>query len=78
MRPGLDVDPSPLLVPRFKHSRAIPLLFLRAFLVHKRGEPYLLFVFKRLISISVAGYTYVVRAVHRNTLPVTTKPFSFS
>jgi hypothetical protein len=40
-RPGRDADPSPLLMPRSKQSRAIPLLSLRAFVACKKGETYL-------------------------------------
>jgi hypothetical protein len=40
---GITLTPHPLLVPRFKkQSRAIPLLSLRAFMVCKKGETYLL------------------------------------
>jgi hypothetical protein len=40
-RSGRDADPTPLLVPRSKqHSRAIPLLSLRAFVDFKKCETY--------------------------------------
>jgi hypothetical protein len=38
---GVTLTPHPLLVPRSKkQSRAIPLLFLRAFVAYKKGETY--------------------------------------
>jgi hypothetical protein len=39
---GVTLTPHPLLVPRLKNSRAIPLLSLRAFVAYKKGETYLL------------------------------------
>jgi hypothetical protein len=41
---GVTLTPHPLLVPRFKNSRAIPLLYLRAFVACKKGETYLTIV----------------------------------
>jgi hypothetical protein len=41
-RPGRDVDPSPLIQPRSKKSRTIPLLSLRAFMACEKGKTYLL------------------------------------
>jgi hypothetical protein len=38
---GVTLTPHPLLVPRPKNSRAIPLLSLRAFVAYKKGETYL-------------------------------------
>jgi hypothetical protein len=41
-RPGRELIPHPLLVPRSKkQSKAIPLLSLRTFVAYKRGEIYL-------------------------------------
>jgi hypothetical protein len=39
---GVTLTPHPFLVPRPKISRAIRLLSLRAFMVYKKGETYLL------------------------------------
>jgi hypothetical protein len=41
-RPGREANPSHLRVPRYKKSRAIPLLSLRAFVACKKGKTYLL------------------------------------
>jgi hypothetical protein len=38
---GVTLTPHPLLVPRSKNSRAIPLLSLRAFVAYEKGETYL-------------------------------------
>jgi hypothetical protein len=38
---GVSLTPRPLLVPRSKNIRAIPLLSLRAFVTCKKGETYL-------------------------------------
>jgi hypothetical protein len=38
---GLMLTPHPLLVPRSKSSRAVPLLSLRAFVAYKKSETYL-------------------------------------
>jgi hypothetical protein len=38
---GVTLTPHPLLVPRSKNSRAIPLLYLRAFVAYEKGENYL-------------------------------------
>jgi hypothetical protein len=37
---GVTLTPHPLLVPRSKKSRAIPLLSLRAFVAFEKGETY--------------------------------------
>jgi hypothetical protein len=37
---GVMLIPHPLLVPRSKNSRAVPLLSLRAFVAYKKGETY--------------------------------------
>jgi len=37
--PGRDADPSPLLVPRLKYRRTIPLLSLRAFVACETVKP---------------------------------------
>jgi hypothetical protein len=37
---GMTLIPHPLLVPRYKNSRAIPLLSLRAFVACKKDETY--------------------------------------
>jgi hypothetical protein len=42
---GVTLTPHPLLVPRFKrHSIAIPLISLRAFVACKMGATYLVFI----------------------------------
>jgi hypothetical protein len=39
---GLTLTPHPLLMPRSKESRAIPVLSLRVFMAYKKSETYLL------------------------------------
>jgi hypothetical protein len=38
---GVTLTPHPLLVPRSKNSRAVPLHSLRTFVAYKKGETYL-------------------------------------
>jgi hypothetical protein len=41
---GVTLTPHPLLVPRYKNSRAVPLLSVRAFVAYKKGETYLYYI----------------------------------
>jgi hypothetical protein len=44
---GVTLTPHPFLVPRpIKQNRAIPLLYLRAFMAYKKGETYQQVIFK--------------------------------
>jgi hypothetical protein len=47
---GVTLTPRPLLVPRYENSRALPLLFLRAFVACKKGETYILGIVIHLIT----------------------------
>jgi hypothetical protein len=49
---GVTLTPHPLLVPRSKKSRAIPLLSLRASVACKKGENYLPKYIQRDVTIS--------------------------
>jgi hypothetical protein len=50
---GVTLTPHPLLVPRFKKSRAIPLLSLRAFVACKKVKPSYKYIFVKTEVMSL-------------------------
>jgi hypothetical protein len=64
MRPGRALTPHPLLVLRSKNRvKAIPLLFLRAFVACKKGKTYHIFFAYSCCEISKLRYMFLLYSV---------------